>query len=152
VARWFPTTDLAGIGDETADGLWNAALDATRPLGLFDALRTDFSLARLAHYTGAPAEHVQSYILFTNYHRYVDYFVKWACEQLQDPASGYTQLSCAGGVVVAAITGPSAPPSAQGFVAAMAGMGASMGVGAASSHQPAASQSTMLALPSVAHA
>ena len=47
VARWFPTTDLAGIGDETADGMWNAALDATRPLGLFDALRVDFSLARL---------------------------------------------------------------------------------------------------------
>ena len=100
VARWFPTTDLAGIGDETADGMWNAALDATRPLGLFDALRVDFSLARLTHYTGAPAEHVQSYILFTNYHRYVDAFVKWACEQLKDPASGYTRLSCAGGVVV----------------------------------------------------
>jgi AMP nucleosidase len=100
VARWFPTTDLAGIGDETADGLWNAALDATRPLGLFDALRTDFSLARLAHYTGAPAEHVQGYILFTNYHRYVDAFVAWAALQLKDPASGYTQLSCAGGVVV----------------------------------------------------
>jgi AMP nucleosidase len=100
VARWFPTTDLQGIGDETADGLWNAALDTTRPLGLFDALRTDFALARLAHYTGAPAEHVQGYILFTNYHRYVDAFVKWACEQLSDPASGYTRLSCAGGVVV----------------------------------------------------
>ncbi len=100
VARWFPTTDLQGIGDETADGMWNAALDATRPLGLFDALRTDFSLARLTHYTGAPAEHVQGYILFTNYHRYVDYFVNWACEQLRDPNSGYTQLSCAGGVVV----------------------------------------------------
>jgi AMP nucleosidase len=100
VARWFPTTDLAGIGDETADGLWNMALEATRPLGLFDALRTDFSLARLAHYTGAPAEHVQGYILFTNYHRYVDAFVAWAAKQLADPASGYTQLSCAGGVVV----------------------------------------------------
>ena len=46
-----------------------------RPLALFDGLRTDFSLARLAHYTGTPAEHVQHYILFTNYHRYVDEFV-----------------------------------------------------------------------------
>ncbi len=100
VARWFPTTDLAGIGDETADGMWNAALDATRPLGLFDALRVDFSLARLTHYTGAPAEHVQGFILFTNYHRYVDAFVSWACEQLRDPDSGYTALSCAGGVMV----------------------------------------------------
>jgi AMP nucleosidase len=100
VARWFPTTDLAGIGDEVADGQWNAALEPTRPLGLFDALRVDFSLARLTHYTGSPAEHVQQYILFTNYHRYVDAFVKWAAEQLQDPASGYTRLSCAGGVVI----------------------------------------------------
>ena len=100
VARWFPTTDLAGIGDEIADGLWNAALEPSRPLGLFDALRVDFSLARLTHYTGTPAEHVQQYILFTNYHRYVDAFVKWAAEQLQDPASGYTQLSCAGNVVI----------------------------------------------------
>jgi AMP nucleosidase len=100
VARWFPTTDLQGIGDETADGMWNAALDATRPLGLFDALRVDFSLARLTHYTGAPAEHVQQYILFTNYHRYVDAFVAWACEQLRTPGSGYVSLSCAGGVMV----------------------------------------------------
>ena len=58
-----------------------------RPLALFDGLRTDFSLARLAHYTGAPAEHVQQYILFTNYHRYVDEFVRWGCEQLQDRRS-----------------------------------------------------------------
>src|SRR6202012_1135225 len=100
VARWFPTTDLAGIGDETADGLWNPALQDSRPLGLFDALRVALSLARLTHSPGAPAEHVQQFILFTNYHRYVDAFVKWAAEQLHDPASGYTQLSCAGGVVV----------------------------------------------------
>ena len=105
VARWFPTTDLAGIGDEIADGLWNAALEPTRPLGLFDALRVDFSLARLTHYTGAPAEHVQPYILFTNYHRYVDAFVAWAAQQLRDPESGYTRLSCAGGIVI----GPDTP-------------------------------------------
>ncbi len=58
----------------------------------------------------------------------------------------------AGGVLVVATTGPAAPPSTQGFVAAMAGLGASVGVGASSSHQPAASQLTMLALPSVGHA
>ena len=104
VARWFPTTDLSGIGDETADGLWNPALEQARPLSLFDAPRVDFSLARLTHYTGAPAEHVQQFVLFTNYHRYVDAFVKWACGQLADPASGYNQLSCAGGVVVGAET------------------------------------------------
>jgi len=30
----------------------------------------------------------------------VDAFVKWASGQLRDPKSGYTQLSCAGGVVI----------------------------------------------------
>ena len=58
IARHFPTTELAYIGDEVADGFWIAALDEPRPLALFDGLRTDFSLARLAHYTGTPAEHV----------------------------------------------------------------------------------------------
>ena len=68
------------------------------PLSLFDGLRTDFSLARLAHYTGTAPEHFQRYILFTNYHRYVDEFVDWAGEQLgQD---GYTALAGAGGLML----------------------------------------------------
>ena len=102
IARHFPTTELAYIGDEVADGAWIAGPDAPRPLSLFDGLRTDFSLARLAHYTGTPAEHVQQYILFTNYHRYVDEFVRWGCAQLRD--GPYLALSAAGGVVVTADT------------------------------------------------
>jgi len=98
IARHFPTTDLAHIGDEISDGLFDPAEDF--PLSQFDGLRTDFSLARLRHYTGTPVEDVQSYILFTNYHRYVDEFVRWACAQLADPTSAYETLSCAGGVVI----------------------------------------------------
>ena len=98
LARWFPTTDLAHIGDEIADGLFDMAGDF--PLSHFDGLRTDFSLARLRHYTGTPVEDVQSYVLFTNSHRYVDEFVRWACAQLADPDSPYETLSCAGGVVI----------------------------------------------------
>ncbi|HEX8486386.1 AMP nucleosidase [Sphingomonas sp.] len=97
LARWFPATELAHIGDEVADGLYVAG--DTRPLALFDALRTDFSLARLRHYTGTPAEHTQRFVLFTNYHRYVDEFVRWAASQL-GPDSRYTLLSGAGGVEV----------------------------------------------------
>jgi AMP nucleosidase len=100
IARHFPTTELAHIGDEVADGYWSAPPGTLRPLALFDALRTDFSLARITHYTGAPAEHVQPYLLFTNYHRYVDEFVRFACAELQRDGSPYTQLSCAGGVVI----------------------------------------------------
>jgi len=106
IARHFPTTDLASIGDEIADGTWAPHGDE-RPLTLFDALRTDFSLARLAHYTGTPVDSVQSYVLFTNYHRYVDEFIRWGAAQLKDPNSPYTALVCPGGVV---ITGETANP------------------------------------------
>jgi AMP nucleosidase len=98
LARYFPTTELADIGDEIADGLLRVRGNSSSPLALFDGLRTDFSLARLRHYTGAPAEHVQHYILFTNYHRYVDEFVSWACKQVGN--GRYTALSGAGGLYV----------------------------------------------------
>jgi AMP nucleosidase len=101
LARWFPATELAHIGDEIADGLWTPQSGGARPLALFDALRTDFSLARLRHYTGTPPEHVQRYVLFTNYHRYVDEFVRWACEQLRS-GGRYQALSGAGGIVMTA--------------------------------------------------
>jgi AMP nucleosidase len=100
IAKHFPSTELASIGDEIADGLWSPERSADRPLALFDGLRTDFSLARLAHYTGSPADAVQAYVLFTNYHRYVDEFVRWGAAQLADPNSPYQSLCCPGGVVI----------------------------------------------------
>ncbi|HEX8419805.1 MAG TPA: AMP nucleosidase [Sphingomonas sp.] len=104
LARFFPATELAHIGDEIADGLWFG--DDARPLALFDALRTDFSLARLRHYMGTPSEHAQRFVLFTNYHRYVDEFVRWAVAQLGPDADGnpsrFTAVSGAGNVVVKA--------------------------------------------------
>ena len=104
IARWFPAAQLALIGDEVADGVWSPALEGARPLGLFDGLRTDFSLARLKHYTGTPVEDVQPYILFTNYNRYVDEFVAWAAAELKREDSPYIRLSAAGGVEVTAAT------------------------------------------------
>ena len=100
LARWFPATELAHIGDEIADGIFENGSEAARPLALFDGLRTDFSLARLRHYTGTPPEDVQKYVLFTNYHRYVDEFARWAIGELKRADSPYTHLSGAGGVVV----------------------------------------------------
>jgi AMP nucleosidase len=99
LARHFPTTELAHIGDELADGLWDMASHPTRPLALFDGPRTDFSLARLKHYTGTPPGDVQQYVLLTNYHRYVDEFVRWACRQLSQDTP-YTALSCSGGRII----------------------------------------------------
>ncbi len=103
LAAIFPATELASIGDEIADGVWHTPPGAARPLALFDGLRVDFSLARLRHYTGTPPGHIQKYILFTNYHRYVDEFVRWGCAQLR--AGGpYEALSGAGGVLITAET------------------------------------------------
>jgi AMP nucleosidase len=101
LARHFPAAELAHIGDEIADGEYVIG-DGPLPLSLFDGLRTDFSLARLAHYTGTRAEDFQRYILFTNYHRYVDEFVDWAGTQLG--SDGYTALSGAGGLTLDAAT------------------------------------------------
>ncbi len=96
IARHFPATELADIGDELADGIEIDDPSLPIPLSLFDGLRTDFSLARLAHYTGTDPQHFQRFILFTNYHRYVDEFVDWAGEQLGK--NGYTALAGAGGL------------------------------------------------------
>jgi AMP nucleosidase len=97
LAQWFPWTELVHIGDEVADGLWRPQPCGARPLALFDAPRTDFSLARLRHYTGTPPEHFQQYVLFTNYVRYVDEFVTYAVAALRRPDSPYSGLSVPGG-------------------------------------------------------
>jgi AMP nucleosidase len=112
-ARWFPTPGLSFIGDEVVDGeMWDDD-DGVKPLALFDAPRVDFSLQRLKHYTGTPFEHFQRYILFTNYHRYVDHFVDWAVERLK--AGGpYDRLSAPGGIVVDGATPDAAQLVAEG--------------------------------------
>ncbi|MFZ1743055.1 MAG: AMP nucleosidase [Pontixanthobacter sp.] len=102
IARFFPSTELADIGDELADGIEIDDSGETIPLSLFDGLRTDFSLARLAHYTGTATDHFQRFILFTNYHRYVDEFVDWAGQQVGK--NGYTALAGAGGLYLEAPT------------------------------------------------
>jgi len=96
LAAHFPATELAMIGDEIADGIDAMGPEAPLPLALFDGLRTDFSLARLAHYTGTSPEHCQRFILFTNYHRYVDEFVDWGGRMIG--TDGFTALHGAGGL------------------------------------------------------
>ncbi|MEL7686380.1 AMP nucleosidase [Citromicrobium bathyomarinum] len=96
IARHFPHTDLADIGDELADGIELEDPEQHIPLSLFDGLRTDFSLARLAHYTGTDPEHFQRFVLFTNYHRYVDEFVDWAGARLGE--DGCSALAGPGGL------------------------------------------------------
>ncbi|MEO0551236.1 MAG: AMP nucleosidase [Pseudomonadota bacterium] len=102
LAKWFPSPRLQDIGDEIADGELFEPYDH-RPLALFDGLRTDYSLKRLQHYTGTPAKDFQRYLLFTNYHRYVDAFCDWGVEQVRND-SRYKSLSVPGGLVIDANT------------------------------------------------
>ncbi len=113
LARVFPVPDLANIDDGIANGEWATAAMATghgpepKPLALFDALRTDYSLQRLKHYTGTDPEDFQQFILFTNYHRYMDEFVELAVDKLRsEPGDGpdYKELVAPGGVRVDADT------------------------------------------------
>ncbi|MFT3987241.1 AMP nucleosidase [Aestuariivirga sp.] len=99
LALHFPVPKLAQVGDEIADGEWDHRPGHDMPLALFDAIRVDYSLKRLQHYTGTHWSKVQPWILLTNYHRYVDQFVTWGIEQLM--AGGpYTALYLPGGEVI----------------------------------------------------
>src|SRR6476469_3688244 len=96
LSRFFPSNELVHLGDEIADGVANHEWQGKRPLALFDGPRTDFSLARLRHYTGPPPEHFQQFVLFTNYVRYVDEFVGVAIDTLRRKDSRFTALSVPG--------------------------------------------------------
>jgi AMP nucleosidase len=95
IAAHFPATDLALIGDELADGI-EVDGDHDMPLSLFDGLRTDYSLARLKHYTGSEVSDFQDFVLFTNYHRYVDEFVNMGAKAIG--TDGFIALTGAAGL------------------------------------------------------
>ena len=59
------------------------------PLAPFTAQRMDYSLHRLAHYTATSPNHFQNYVLFTNYQFYIDEFIAFSKQALNDPESGY---------------------------------------------------------------
>ena len=113
LARFFPTPQLAAVGDEIADGLWQSDPgDPVLPLALFDAARVDYSLRRLVHYCGAPWQAVQPWVLLTNYHRYVDQFVRVGLNLLRAADSAYERLILPGGVVVERHEAETAEPDA----------------------------------------
>src|SRR5215469_17126851 len=71
-----------------------------RPLALFDAVRVDYSLRRLRHYTGTDWRDIQPWILLTNYQRYLDQFVQWALDELATEGSPYARLVLPGGASI----------------------------------------------------
>src|SRR5690606_31592975 len=99
LARVFPSTDLSAASDSVADGLYEWQDAEQMPLALFDAARTDFSLKRIQHYTGSDWRHVQPWILLTNYHRYVDQFIRHGLAQLRD-VPRFVRMVLPGNVII----------------------------------------------------
>ena len=109
LAHYFPVPNLALIDDSLPNGdvppsIYYGTLQSDpmmgsmhKPLSLFSALRTDYSLQRLRHYTGTQPEDFQQFILFTNYQRYMDEFVELAIRKLEAD-DHYLELVAPGGV------------------------------------------------------
>jgi AMP nucleosidase len=99
LALHFPVPLLSTVGDEIADGSFEPAPGMPRPLSLFDAVRVDFSLRRLTHYTGGDWRNCQSWIMLTNYHRYVDQFIRWGLDRLHEKGR-FEKLVLPGDIVI----------------------------------------------------
>lgn len=85
----FDTPDLNDMDDNIVNGEFDAAAGEPAPLAPFTAPRIDYSLHRLAHYTGTSPEHFQNFVLFTNYQFYVDGFIEFAKKALASPTNPY---------------------------------------------------------------
>lgn len=83
LAERFPLPRLDAAHDAIVDGgKWPGPGPA--PLSLFSAERVDFSLHRLRHYSGTDPVYFQSFVLFTNYQRYIDEFVVYCQKELEE--------------------------------------------------------------------
>jgi AMP nucleosidase len=100
LARHFPVPLLSLVGDEIADGLFDPKDGDPKPLSLFDAVRVDYSLKRLVHYTGTDWRSIQPWILLTNYHRYVDQFIQHGLMELNRADSRFQKLVLPGGIIL----------------------------------------------------
>lgn len=87
----FHLPNLGDIDDGIANGTSRTPPGQPLPLALFSAERVDLGLQRLYHYTGTDPAHFQSFVMFTNYQRYVDDFIAYGHRQLAED-SPYTAL------------------------------------------------------------
>ena len=87
--RHFVLPDLLATDDRIANCELVPDGREPRPLALFTAERTDYSLARLHHYTGTVPRHFQGFVLLTNYQRYVDAFCQFGEAEVAK-GGGYT--------------------------------------------------------------
>jgi AMP nucleosidase len=80
----FNMPNLSEIDDGIPNGTFRLPDGEPKPLSLFSAERVDYSLSRLRHYTGTRPEHFQKFVLFTNYQRYVDEFVEYGMNEVEN--------------------------------------------------------------------
>lgn len=82
--RIFTMPNLADIDDSIANGDYEPRDGEPFPMSLFSGPRVDLGCLRLSHYTATSPDHFQRFVLFTNYQRYVDEFIKYGKEQVAD--------------------------------------------------------------------
>jgi AMP nucleosidase len=95
----FDAPDLAFTDDEIANGTFIPPAGGPYPLAAFTAPRIDYSLFRLSHYTGTEAEHFQNFVIFTNYHFYIDEFRRVAHEYMAAGHEHYESFVEPGNVI-----------------------------------------------------
>jgi AMP nucleosidase len=107
----FDVPDLTVVDDAIVNSTPRPA-SAEEPLAYFTAPRTDYSLQRLAHYTGTQPEHFQNFVLFTNYQFYIDAFIQHAKKLMADKAPGYDAFVEPGNVITRSgqLQGTGTPP------------------------------------------
>ena len=88
----FDVPDLNVMNDDIVNGEIDVENEGTRPLAQFTAPRTDYSLARLQHYTATRADEFQNFVLFTNYQFYIDEFIAFARDLMANGGGGYTHF------------------------------------------------------------
>ncbi len=95
----FDLPDLTAMDDGIANGTYVPHPGEPQPLSLFTAPRVDYSLQRLRHYTGTAPEHVQNFVLFTNYQFYIDEFIALGRAAMADATSDYIAFVEPGNVI-----------------------------------------------------
>jgi AMP nucleosidase len=106
----FALPDMRFIDDAIANGTYRPPPGEAKPLALFTAERVDYSLQRVHHYTATAPEHVQRFVLLTNYQRYIEHFIDYAREQIEH-GSSYDSLVEPGDVI---LSRPGAPTPCSG--------------------------------------
>lgn len=79
----FVLPSLSRIDDDIANCTYTTQT-GIKPISIFTGERVDYSLHRLHHYTGTSPEHFQSFILLTNYQRYVEEFIKFSLHEIEN--------------------------------------------------------------------